>query len=127
MQFQNIIGAIACAVAIFFASACSKEAQAEPPQRTAEDLINGMRLKALTKNLELTGEQQGKVQELLTEEAEQIAKIRADANASLTQQSVKIGELKKETYGKIKPLLTPEQTEKLEKMINKPEGRRRRS
>lgn len=130
MQFQTMIPAIACAALIGFSAGCSKDAQAESPQsepaqRTAEDVLSGMRVKSLTKSLELTDEQKGKVQALFDEEGKEIAKINADTNLSMTQRLNKIGELKKETYGKIKPLLTPAQAQKFEEMMSKSERRRR--
>jgi len=82
-----------------------------------------MRLKYLIKELDLAGDQQSEVKALLDDEAKQIAKIR-NTDLSVTQQSVKVGELKKQTYGKIKPLLTPVQLEKLDKMLSKGERRR---
>lgn len=127
MQFQNIVRAIACAALVCLAAGCSKETQAEPAQRTAEDVLTGMRLKSLTKDLDLTAEQKNKVKALFDEEGKEIAKIRADANLSITQQAIKIGELKKETHGKIKPLLTPAQAEKFEQMLSKSEKRKRRN
>jgi Spy/CpxP family protein refolding chaperone len=127
MQFQRIVAMIACAVAICFVSACSKEAQAEPPQRSADDLLSGMRLKSVTKDLELTEEQQGKVQTLFDEEAKEIAKVNADTTLSTTQRLNRIAELKKETYSNIKPLLTAAQTEKFDQLMSKSERRRKRS
>jgi hypothetical protein len=126
MQFQNIIQAIACAALICFSAGCSKEAQAEAPQRTAGNVMNGMRLKSLTKELELTDEQKVKVQALLDEEAKESEKIYSDASFSATQKSIKVGELKRETYGKIKPLLTATQAQKLEEMLSRT-GKRKRS
>ena len=127
MKFQDIVGAVACAVVVCLTASCSKEAQADPPQRSADDLLNGMRMKSVTKDLGLTQEQQGQVQALFDEEGKEIAKVNADTNLSTTQRLNRIAELKKETYAKIKPLLTPEQVEKFDQLMSKSERRRRRN
>ena len=127
MQFQNIISALACAALLSFTASCSKEAQAEPPQQTADDLLNGMRMKSLTKDLGLTDEQKGQVQALFDQEGKEIAKLNSDLNLSTTQRLNKIAELKKETYVKIRPMLTAEQAEKLDQLMSKSERRKRRS
>ncbi|HWN97268.1 MAG TPA: hypothetical protein VNT99_19710 [Methylomirabilota bacterium] len=123
MNFRHLHRALACAVLISFASGCGNASNPESTQRSAEDIVSGMRLKYLIKELDLAGDQQSEVKALLDDEAKQIAKIR-NTDLSVTQQSVKVGELKKQTYGKIKPLLTPVQLEKLDKMLSKGERRR---
>ena len=131
MHFQNIIGAVACAVLVCSPTGCSKEAQAEPQaessQRSADDLLSGMRMKSLMKDLELTDDQKVKVQVLFDEEAAAMAKVNADTNLSTTQRLNRIAELKKETYGKIRPLLNPAQAENLDQMLAKTEKRRKRN
>lgn len=97
----------------------------QPAQRNAQDVLTGMRLKQLTKSLQLTEDQQAKFKVLFDEEGVQIAKIHDDPNLSLTEQTTRIGELKKETYGKIKPLLTPEQLETFEKQMAKSSKRKK--
>lgn len=127
MQLQNIIAAVACALLVCVTAGCSKEAKAEPPQRSADDLISGMRTKSMVKDLGLTDEQKGQVQALFDEEAKEVAKLNADSNLSTTQRLDKISALKKETYARIKPLLTPEQVEKFDQLTTKSDRRRRRS
>ena len=127
MQFQNIICALACAALLSFTASCSKEAQADPPQQTADSLLNEMRMKSLTKDLGLTDEQKGQVQALFDQEAKEIAKLNADPNVSTPQRLTKTAELKKETYAKIRPMLTAEQAEKYDQLMSKSERRKRRS
>jgi Spy/CpxP family protein refolding chaperone len=127
MQFQNVIGAIACALLVGLTTSCSKEAQAEPSQRKADELVSGMRVKSLTKDLGLTDEQKGQVQSLFDEEGKEIAKLNADPNLSTTERLDKIAALKKETYVKIKPVLTADQAQKFDELMSKSERRRRRS
>ncbi len=127
MNFKNLYHALACAVLLSFASGCGNEAQSQSTrtQRSAEDVIGGMRMKQLTRDLELTDDQQSKVKELLDGEGKEVARIHSQANLSVMEQSTKIGEIKKETYDKIRPLLTPAQLEKLEKALAKPARRKR--
>ena len=87
---------------------------ADAPQRDSRSVVNSIRLKSLTKNLELTADQQKQVQALFDEEAKEIAKL--PETPSLVERSNKIKELQQITYGKMKPVLTPAQVEKWEKM-----------
>jgi Spy/CpxP family protein refolding chaperone len=73
----------------------------------------------------LTEEQRAQVKALFDQEAKGVAKLNADANLSMTERLDKISELKKETYGKIRPVLAPEQAEKFDQLLSKSERRRR--
>ena len=86
-----------------------------------------MRLRSLTKELELTDEQKDKVQVLFDEESKEVTRLYADTNLSVTERLDKIGELKKETYAKIKPLLTPAQAQKFDEMLSKSQKRKKKS
>ena len=61
------------------------------------------------------------------QEGKEIAKLNSDLNLSTTQRLNKIAELKKETYVKIRPMLTAEQAEKFDQLMSKSERRKRRS
>jgi Spy/CpxP family protein refolding chaperone len=87
---------------------------ADTPQRDSRSIINSLRLKSLTKSLELTAEQQKQVQALFDEEAKEVAKL--PESLSAVQRSDKIKEMQQITYGKMKPILTPAQVEKWDKM-----------
>ncbi len=89
--------------------------QTAPPPRDATDVLNDVRLRQLTKELELTSDQQAQLKSMFQEESKEIAKIRAQADSSITDQAVKVAEAKKATYEKLKPLLTPAQLEKFER------------
>ena len=78
-------------------------------------IMNGLRLKKLTKDLELTDDQQKKVMALFEEEAKATAKYRQDGDM-LPERKVKIKEAQEVTATKIKALLTPPQLEKFEKL-----------
>ena len=119
MNFKNLPRVFACALLLSFLTGCNRDEQPKPAQRTASEVMSGLRLKQLTKVMTLTEDQQSQVKVLLDAEAKEIAKIHDDANTSPTQQAISISALQKETYDKIKPLLTPVQLEKLEKMLKR--------
>jgi hypothetical protein len=84
--------------------------------KDAAAVMNSMRLKRLTKDLDLTEDQQKKVMALLNEESKVTAQYRENGNLSVPERSAKIKEAQQVTYGKVKPLLTPPQLEKFEKL-----------
>jgi Spy/CpxP family protein refolding chaperone len=87
-------------------------------KKDAASLINSMKLKKLSKDLELREDQQKKVQVLFDEEAKLIAKVQQDQNLSFVDRRSKTDQIHQETYGKMKPLLTPPQLEKFEKAMS---------
>lgn len=98
---------------------------AETPQRDARSVVNALRLKSLTKNLELTADQQKQVQGLFDEEAKVVAKLGEDLTP--VQRATKIKEIQQATYVKMKPILTEAQAEKWDKMqadANKPKKKK---
>ena len=97
----------------------SPMASAAEAKKDAQSLMNEMRLKKWTKDLELTGEQQKKVQTILDEEGQQIAKLDADSTVDLNARKSKVSELRQATYTKIKPVLNAEQLASFEKMLAK--------
>jgi Spy/CpxP family protein refolding chaperone len=91
--------------------------------KDAQSTIISMRLKSLTKNLELTDEQQKKISAMLTEEAKSLEKLRTDGSIPVKERYAKVRETQQATYTKMKPVLTEPQREKFEKMLaalNKP-------
>ena len=84
--------------------------------RDSQSLLNGMRLKRWTKDLELTEEQQKKVQGLFEVEGREFAKINEDEALSISQRADKKKVMQEKTYEQMKPLLTPVQLENFEKI-----------
>jgi Spy/CpxP family protein refolding chaperone len=125
MIFRNLVPMFFCVFLLCFLSACGGESKSDPNPRNAQDVMGGMRLKQMTKELDLTAEQQAKVKELLAEEGKLTAKVQEDANLSAWQKTSKVGELHQETYAKMKPLLDPAQMEKFETMLRKMERRKK--
>lgn len=104
------------ALTLLFAA---RPAQAAEAKRDAQTVMNEMRLKKWTKDLELTAEQQKKVQSLYDEEAKQIAAIDSDAKVGVNERVAKVNTLRQETFVKMKPVLTPAQLETFEKLLAK--------
>jgi len=127
MNFRNLPSAVAFALLLCLLAGCGAESKTDANQQNAEDVLSGMRFKTLAKELGLTGEQKDKVKALFDEETKEIRRIHDEPNLSVTEKSEKITALHSETYGKIRPLLTPPQLEKLEEILRKPEKRRRRN
>lgn len=108
----KFLGLLALCVAL--SSSTFTSHAAETAQRDPRAVVNSLRLKNLTKNLELTADQQKHVQGLFDEEAKEIAKLPESLTAM--QRADKIKEMQQVSYGKMKPTLTPTQLEKWEKM-----------
>ena len=105
----------------------------EPPQERPMMMHRGpgmgqpdpaRHLGMLTRNLGLTAEQQDKIRPILDEEATRANTI---ANEKLTQSErrTRMQQLHRETFEKIKPLLTPEQLKKHDAMREKMQDRRK--
>ena len=97
----------------------SATARAAEGAKDAQTMINGMRLKKWTKDLELTAEQQKKVQTILDDEGKEIAKLDQDSSLDINSRKAKVNDLRQVTYAKMKPVLTPAQLEAFEKSLAK--------
>jgi Spy/CpxP family protein refolding chaperone len=125
MNFTTTLRVLAAnALLLSLFAGCSPDKEAAPPQRTSRDVIDGMRLKQLTKGLQLTKEQQDQVKPLLAAESKKIAAANEDATLSMTQRLDQYKEFRDETYSKIKVLLTPEQLERLDGVRAQMEGKK---
>jgi Spy/CpxP family protein refolding chaperone len=114
------------ALMIFLFAACSPDKEAAPSQKTSREVIDGMRLKRLTKGLQLTKEQQDQVKPLLEAESKKITAVDEDTTLSLDERLKRCDSFRDETYSKIKDLLTPEQSAQLGGVRSQMEGRKAR-
>jgi Spy/CpxP family protein refolding chaperone len=94
-------------------------AQAAETKNDAQTMMNGMRLKKWTKDLELTAEQQKKVQALYEDEARRITTIDNDTKIGVSERVAKVNALRQETFVKMKPLLSAAQLDTFEKLLAK--------
>lgn len=98
---------------------------ADANNKSPANVLNQVRLRQLTRALDLSQEQQTKVQALFNAEAEKIAKV-DQIGLPLHERTEKVNALKKETQQSIRPILTPAQAEKFEAQT-KPQGRRKKA
>lgn len=87
--------------------------QEDPTQRTAE----------LTKKLNLTSDQQTKVQDALQSEHSQMESLHQDSSLSQQDRHAKMMEIRKSTDGQIRGLLDADQQKKWDEMQAKREQR----
>jgi len=71
------------------------------------------RLAMLTKALDLTTDQQGRLKQIILSEMKQIRDLHQDQSLSQQDQQARLKEIKKQTASQLKALLTPEQQQKL--------------
>lgn len=113
-KFVRLFIAFACTCLVTVATVTAAEAK-----KDAQSVLNELRLKKWTKDLTLTEEQQKKVQGLFDDEQKEIAKVDGLADLDINQRRTKVDDLRRGTYDKMKPLLTPEQLETFEKLLAK--------
>ena len=116
MKFHQMLRAFAL-VLITLALALPAVTGAADGPKDAQTMINGMRLKKWTKDLQLADEQQKKVQALLDEEGKEITKLDQDSSLDINSRTAKINALRQATYAKMKPLLDPAQLATFEKSL----------
>ena len=82
------------------------------------------RLKAVSEQLKLTDEQKEKIKPILQEERKKVRELRENKDLSRQDRVAKLKEIREDVGTKLKPILTPEQLEKWNKLRS--EGPRRR-
>src|SRR5258708_7374169 len=91
----------------------------QPPPPSAEGGGRGPRgdrLKMLVEQLGLTDDQKAKIKPIVQDEMAQMKAIRDDTTLDQDQRRAKFMEIMKKINDQIRPILTPEQQEKLDKM-----------
>jgi Spy/CpxP family protein refolding chaperone len=99
-----------------------KTGRAHPPADKAEH-----RLKAMTRRLALTSDQQEKIRPILQDEAKQVESIDNDSSLTEQQKRRKTREVRMTSRSKIQPILTPEQQAKMPAGHGAGRGHNRRS
>jgi Spy/CpxP family protein refolding chaperone len=127
MNYHILLRIFAGVLLTGLAAGCGNENPSATAGQNGPGVIGTMRVKQLTRDLALTDEQQQKVKLLIEQETAQIANVDETANLSITQRAIRVGELQKESYERMKPLLTPAQLDKLEQMLSKAQKRKKRS
>ena len=95
-----------------------------PPARPARGMRGGPTLDQLTTDLKLTDDQKAKVKTILDGQAQKIKDVRGDDTLSTADKRSKMQEIRADTTKQMKDVLTPEQFEQYQKMIQPGRGRR---
>ena len=74
------------------------------------------RANSVVDELNLTTDQKAKVKPIFQDEAQKLKALRQDTNLSKQDKMAKLKSIHEETDAKLKPILTPEQSEKLSKI-----------
>lgn len=81
------------------------------------------RLEMLTKQLNLTSDQQQQIKPILENESQQMQSLHSDTSLSQQDRMSKMQEIRENTNSQIKPILTPDQQTKWQQMMER-HGRR---
>ncbi len=84
-----------------------------PGKRSPEEMMN-RRMNMLSKRLNLTDDQKGKIKPLLENELKQAQELRQDTSLSRPQKRAKFLELRKSTNSQIRALLNTDQQKKFD-------------
>jgi Spy/CpxP family protein refolding chaperone len=74
------------------------------------------RLQAMAQQLQLTEPQKEQIMPILVEEAPKVKAVKADTTLPQNEKLAKLMQIRNETNGKIRPILTPPQQQKLDQM-----------
>lgn len=83
-------------------------------------------LARMTKQLHLTEDQQAKIKPILENQHKQIMNLRQDTSLFREERRTQFRKIRKDTFEKINPILTPKQQEEFQKMQQMRQGRRGR-
>ena len=106
----------------------SRAADADPKPADKPDAkaapARGDRLKSVAEQLKLTDEQKEKLKPIFQEERKKVRELRDNKDLSRQDRVAKLKEIREDVTSKIKPILTPEQLEKWNKLRSERPGRR---
>ena len=113
---NRFLFALPLAAAGLIVTATSAFAENKKPKAARAGHTPGERLKAMTENLGLTEEQQGKLKAIFEQNRPKAKELRADTALSKEDKRAKMIELRKAEIQEIRAVLTPEQQEKMKEM-----------
>ena len=85
----------------------------------------GERLQGLAEQLKLTDEQKEKIKPILQDERKKVRELRENKDLARQDRVAKLKEIREDIRAKVKPILTPEQLEKWNKLRSEGPGRRK--
>ena len=107
----------------------SRAADADPKPADKTDAktapARGERLKSLAEQLKLSDEQKEKLKPILQDERKKVRELRDNKDLSRQDRVAKLKEIRDDLGTKLKPILTPEQLEKWNKLRSERPARRR--
>jgi Spy/CpxP family protein refolding chaperone len=125
-----LVAAGAISIAAPFAAAQDSQSndQQAPPSQGQGEWHHGpqdpaQRTKELTKHLNLTSDQQTKVQEIFTSEKSQVENLHQDSSLSQQDRRAKMMDIRNNTNSQVRALLDPTQQKKWDEMQAKREQR----
>jgi Spy/CpxP family protein refolding chaperone len=93
-------------------------------QRMRRPMTPEDQLARMTKQLQLTDEQQAKIKPIIEEQHKQMMDLRQDTSMSREDRFAKFREIRQKSFEKMKTILTPEQQKKWQEMQQMRRGRR---
>lgn len=120
MKTKWMAGVLGAALAIgvpVFAQNAADSGQENPQAQTApKGLHHGKRMQKLTKELNLTPDQQTKIKPIFQQARAQAKTIRQDTTLNQDQKKAKFKELHENTMAQLNGILTPEQQAQLKQL-----------
>jgi periplasmic protein CpxP/Spy len=113
------IALLACGTALYAQDSMSQGQAAAAPQDHHPMMSPDQRLQHMTRQYNLTEDQQTKIKPILEQEQQQMQTLRSDTSMSQQDRMSKIRELRQSTNEQIKGVLTPDQQKKWEAMQNR--------
>ncbi len=110
------IALLACGTALYAQDSMSQAPAAAAPQDHHPMMSPDQRLQHMTRQYNLTEDQQQKIKPLLEQEQQQMQTMRQDTSMSQQDRMAKMRELRQSTNEQIKGVLTPDQQKKWDAM-----------
>jgi len=110
--------AVALAVTIGAASACAQMAQGGGEWGHGQPMSADQRLQMMTKQLNLTSDQQQQVKPILENEQQQMQALHQDSSLSQQDRMGKMRQIRESTASQVKPILNADQQAKYQQMMS---------
>ncbi len=115
-----LIRRLLCGLILLSWAGAARAIQAPPTESgqpvSEQDKIAAQRLRDLAAMLSLTSAQREKIRPIVLAEAPRLKAVRDDTSLSKRQKADKLREIFKDTDAKMKPILTPQQMQNLQRI-----------
>lgn len=118
-----------CASALMFTLACGSRLLAQSPQEMGQGgehrgggmmMTTDQRLQRMTRQLDLSSEQQAKIRPILEQESTQMQALHQDSSVPQQEMHARMQQIRQSTNDQIKAVLTPDQQQKFQQMQMRP-------